>query len=135
MTANELYEECFARVWPKLKLLFAEKEVVINLDFGKGHDLDVEADLALVRRVMEIVFKSALTQTLRGTEIKLVVGSIDSNFALSIRDHGPGMEEHQYDELYSAQKLRELGVSCKLKSNKFSDFPQDHGTSVRIVFN
>ena len=135
MTANELYEECFAQVWPKLKSLFAEKEVVINLDFGKGHDLAVDADLALVRRVMEIVFKSALTQTLRGTEIKLVVGSIDSNFALSIRDHGPGMEEHQYDELYSAQKLRELGVSCKLKSNKFSDFPQDHGTSVRIVFN
>ncbi|PIP89666.1 MAG: hypothetical protein COW01_04570 [Bdellovibrionales bacterium CG12_big_fil_rev_8_21_14_0_65_38_15] len=135
MTANELYEECFAQVWPRLKSLFAEKEVVINLAYGKGHDRAVDADLALVHRVMEIVFRCALTQTLRGTEIKLVVGSIDSNFALSIRDHGPGMEEHQYDELYSAQKLRELGVSCKLKSNKFSDFPQDHGTSVRIVFN
>ena len=135
MTANELYEECFAQVWPRLKSLFAEKEVVINLAYGKGHDRAVDADLALVHRVMEIVLRCALTQTLRGTEIKLVVGSIDSNFALSIRDHGPGMEEHQYDELYSAQKLRELGVSCKLKSNKFSDFPQDHGTSVRIVFN
>lgn len=135
MTANELYEECFAQVWPALKTVFADKEVSINLNYGKGHDLDVVGDKVLIRRVMEITLKCALTQTLRGTEINVIVGSVDSNLALNIRDHGPGMEEHQFDELYLAHKLKELGVSCKLKSNKFSDFPDDHGTSVRIVFN
>lgn len=135
MTANELYEECFAQVWPKLKPIFVEKEVLIVLDFGKGHESEVSGDIALIRRVMDIIFICALTQTLRGTEIRVVVGSVDSNFALSIRDHGPGMEEHQFNDLYSLQKIKELGISCKIKSNKFSDFPLDHGTSIRLVFN
>ncbi len=135
MTANEMYEDCFAQVWPKLKPIFTDKEVLINLDFGTGHDQDVSGDSVLIRRVMDIIFRCALTQTLRGTEIRVVIGSVDSNFALSIRDHGPGMEEHQYNDLYSAQKLKELGVSCNIKSNKFSDYPQDHGTCIRLVFN
>lgn len=135
MIANELYEDCFAQVWPKLKPIFSDKEVSINLDFGTGHDQEVSGDTALIRRVIDIIFRCALTQTLRGTEIRVSIGSIDSKFALSIRDHGPGMEEHQFNDLYSVQKLNELGVSCKLKSNKFSDYPQDHGTSIRLVFN
>ncbi len=134
MIASDIYENCFTRVWPKLKELYSSKEVELLIEHGKGSDQDLECDLDLINRTLDIVLRNALTQTLRGTEVKVILGSVDSKFVLVIKDSGPGMEESQFSDLYSVDKLSELGLNCKVKSKKFSDFPRNHGTSITIVF-
>ncbi len=134
MIATDIYENCFTQVWPRIKQLYNDKEVELILEHGKGCDVELECDLELVSRALDIVLRNALTQTLRGTDVKVVYGSVDSNFVLVVRDNGPGMEESQFNDLYSTGKLQEFGINCKVKSKKFDEFPNGHGTSITIVF-
>ncbi len=134
MKAIDLYTKCFTQVWRDLSPDFSEKEVEIDLNESKGAQEEVSSDVDLVERALALVLKSALTQTLRGTEVRVSVGSSEGKLALCIRDHGPGMEDHQFAPLYSTDKLQQWGITCKAKSHKFDEFPDDHGTSITIIF-
>tara|TARA_R110000868_G_scaffold136049_10_gene348836 strand:- start:4706 stop:5113 length:408 start_codon:yes stop_codon:yes gene_type:complete len=134
MKAIDLYTKCFTQVWRELKPKFTEKEVVLDLIESKGAQEMVTSDPETVERVLGIVLSCALTQTLRGTEVRISVGASDGKLALCIRDHGPGMEDHQFGSLYSTDKLLQWGINFKAKSHKFAEFPDDHGTSLTLVF-
>ncbi|MBH46824.1 MAG: hypothetical protein CME71_01495 [Halobacteriovorax sp.] len=134
LKAIDLYTKCFTQVWKALSVDFREKEVEIDLNESKGAQELVGSDAELVERALGLVLKSALTQTLRGTEVRVTVGSSEGKLAVCIRDHGPGMEDHQFEPLYSTDRLQQWGIICKAKSHKFDEYPDDHGTSLTIVF-
>lgn len=133
MTAQDIYEKCFTRVWVTLKENYEEKEVelITSLDTGADSSVDITADK--LQKILQHLLKVALVQTLRGTEVRVSVGAANKQIVLTVRDHGPGMELAQINGLYELQVLEQLGAKCQISSRKFSDFPDNHGTQITAI--
>ena len=134
MTAQELYEECFGQVWPQLESNYHDKEVEIIFSLDSGHDQRVDTKTEMFCTVLQHQLTMALTQTLRGTEVRISLGAAQKCCVLTVRDHGPGMSPDQAHKLYQLATLEDLGVKVKVSSREFMDFPDDHGTSVISIF-
>ena len=134
MTAEDLYKQCFNQVWPGLEASYAEKEVELIYQADTGSEQEVQTAPNLLTQVISHLLKSALVQTLRGTEVRITVGAANQQCVVSIRDHGPGMSSESADKLYGLQVLHALGVKIQINSRQFIDFPSDHGTRVTVIF-
>lgn len=134
MTAQELYNECFGQVWPELEASYHDKEVEVIFTLDSGYDLPVATTPETFCGVLKHQLQMALTQTLRGTEVRVSIGAAKNQCVLTVRDHGPGMSVSQAQTLYQLDSLEKLGVQFKVSSREFMDFPDDHGTSVISVF-
>ena len=134
MTAEELYKQCFAQVWPSLQSSYDEKEVDLVYVADTGSDQQVVTEENLLTQVLTHLLQSALVQTLRGTEVRITVGAANKQCVVSIRDHGPGVSSEVAEKLYNLQALFNLGLKVQVNSRQFIDFPTDHGTRITAIF-
>lgn len=134
MTAQELYEQCFAQVWPLVEPFYNDKEVELLYSADTGSDAQVLTNQDLLVKVLNQLLHAALTQTLRGTEVRISLGAANQQCVISVRDHGPGMSQSQANDLYHLAAIEELGLEYQFSSREFAEFPTDHGTRITVIF-
>lgn len=99
---------------------FEQQEQNIVIHTQKKHCW-VMADEKLLSSAVENLIRNALLHTFADTKVEITIKAIDSDFALVIRDHGPGVAEEHIPNLtkpfYRAEQARER-VAQDVKKKK-----------------
>lgn len=99
---------------------FEQQEQSIVIHTQKKHCW-VMADEKLLSSAVENLIRNALLHTFTDTKVEITIKTIDSDFALIIRDHGPGVAEEHIPNLtkpfYRAEQARER-VAQDVKQKK-----------------
>lgn len=99
---------------------FEQQEQSIIIHTQKKHCW-VMADEKLLSSAVENLIRNALLHTFTNTKVEITIKAIDSDFALIIRDHGPGVAEEHIPNLtkpfYRAEQARER-VAQDVKKKK-----------------
>jgi two-component system OmpR family sensor kinase/two-component system sensor histidine kinase CpxA len=89
---------------------FEQQAQVIELNNPKTTCL-VMADAKLLSSAFENLIRNALLHTFDNTKVEITIKAIDSDFAIIVRDHGPGVAEEHIEHLtqpfYRAEHARE----------------------------
>lgn len=89
---------------------FEQQAQVIELNNPKTTCL-VMADAKLLSSAFENLIRNALLHTFDNTKVEITIKAIDSDFAIIVRDHGPGVDEEHIEHLpqpfYRAEHARE----------------------------
>lgn len=99
-------------------------------------DLVISGDEALLASALENVVRNALRHTAPGTAVEVDLKETGSRIVLSVRDHGPGVEEQELQRIFqpfyrsdAARDRRSGGVGLGLAIAKRA--VERHGGSIR----
>ena len=99
---------------------FEQQEQSIEIHCQKKHCW-VMADEKLLSSALENLIRNAMLHTFINTKVEITIKSVDSDFAIVIRDHGPGVAEKHIPNLtkpfYRAEQARER-VAQNVKQKK-----------------
>jgi two-component system OmpR family sensor kinase len=99
---------------------FEQQQQSIEIHYQKKHCW-VMADEKLLSSAVENLIRNALMHTFIDTKVEITIKTVDSDFALIIRDHGPGVTEEHIPNLtkpfYRVEQARER-VAQNIKQKK-----------------
>ncbi|MDH5546582.1 MAG: HAMP domain-containing histidine kinase [Gammaproteobacteria bacterium] len=141
--SNRLHYEPFSMselaydVVQKFQYLASEKQISLHTSIPEQIPF-VQADIALIERVIENLLDNAIKYTQRGGEVSLELEQKDGQLFISIADNGPGIDEkdipHIFERFYRANKSRddtESGTGLGLAITK--RILQLHQSDVRVT--
>lgn len=93
-----------------------------TLELTLPHEqIEVVADAVRIEQVIDNLLENASRYSETGTAIGLAVGADDADALLAVRDHGPGIPEHEREHVFDpfyrgeiARRLRTKGVGLGL---------------------
>jgi len=108
-----------------LKPLIEEKNIVLNFSSFLAHKFSVQADLKRINQVVENLLENAVSYTVSGGEIKIILENDKENFKFSVSDTGIGIPKEARPKIFSkffraanARKLRSAGTGLGLYLSK-----------------